>query len=234
MTPKQKHDLLLGGGITVGGVVVIFVILPKLHSTPTASSTHGTSPQQQQSNKTQMMANPQQGAVDAAFLQARSQALSMYDQTVLGEKTAQDQLIATNNETAAQKAIAFNQDATAYKTAGLMGPIEEQIAQTEANAQEVAARQAASAQVQTAQAGVQAVQAQQPSWWQSLLGALPGIGSIFGFNTGGGTATVPTDPSGMWNVPTESGGTTMYNPTPAATNFIDYLPQIQVPTEFQF
>lgn len=179
MTPERKKEMIYGG-VAVGGAVVLYSFYSSRQGTVntgkrTAVATR-SSPQIATSSHPTTEPNPQQASLDEAFLAAREQAIQAYDATVLGEKSVNDQLIATNNETAAQKLIAFNQDAAALKLGGMQTDAAEQIAQEQTSAQEQIASTVSQAQVQQ-------TQAQQPQWWQSLLGGLGSIGGLFGFNS---------------------------------------------------
>lgn len=209
MTPERKHEVYLWGGV-IGGAVILFVVFHPVGQQATVSKGPKGSPSRQpMSSHPSTMPNPAQASLDEAFLQARTTALGLYDQTALGELTANDQLSATNNETRAAQAIAFNQDSTQYKITGLQTSAQEQIAQEEVAAQE-----------QAQQTQLQEVQSQQPQWWQYLLGGLGSIGSMFGFNLSPylnpvsyGSATVPA-----------GGDSSLINPSVDPIQTIDNTP----------
>lgn len=161
---SNKKDEMLLWGAGIGGVVLLYVVLSQRQGSTAP-------PTKQMSSHPTTMPNPQQASVDEAFAQARAQAIAMFDSTVLGEQTARDQLIATNNETQAQKLIAFNQDSTNYKIAGLQTSAAESIASTQASSAE-----------QIAQQQSQAYQSSQPQWYDYLLSGLGSIGAALGFN----------------------------------------------------
>lgn len=197
MTEQRKHEMYLWGGV-IGGVVVLYVVfIPHQTASINTNNRRTTSsrnpPQKQTSSHPSTMPNPAQASVDVAFMQARDAAISAFDQTVLGEKTAQDQLIAANNEIAAQKVIAFNQDSTAVKMATIEGTTARDVAGTQASAAENIASQQASALGQAEHAQ------QQQSFWGGIMGFFSQAFSFLGFNNpylnpvSYGSATIPGD-----------------------------------------
>jgi hypothetical protein len=182
----KKHEMFLYGGVIGGVVILYFVLEPHANAYNNKGKvvrTTSSPPQRQMSSHPSTMPNPAQASVDEAFIQARAAAIGMYDQTVLGEKTSQDQLIAANNETLAQKQIAFNQDSTAYKIAGVQSTTAIDVAGTQASAAENIASQQASMLGQLEHTS------QQQSFWggimsffsQAISGLLGGgFGNLFG------------------------------------------------------
>lgn len=210
---KQEKDDLLWGTIAsvIGGTILWYTIqkpTANIHGSATVSSRgnvprHITSPQP--NNKVRYEPNPGQAGLDEAFIQARDQALQAFDQTVLGEKAIQDQLIATNNETAAQKVIAFNQDSTAYKIAGVESTTAQDVAGTQASAAENIASQQASALGQLEHSS------QQQSFWGSITSFFSNaLGGLFGgfsnlFGGGGAPQGYQTGSFPNTNYYTQSG-----------------------------
>lgn len=224
MKKEEKHEVLIWGSV-IGGVVVIWMLYPR--QTHTTTTRARGIPQKQLSSHPSTMPNPAQATVDEAFAQARSNAIGMFDQTVLGEQSANDQLIATNNETQAQKVIAFNTNATQLKEAGLASTTMRDVAGTQASAEENIASQEASA------IGQQEHAQQQQSLWGGILGIFQNIGSFFGFSQGVGGPFAPTG-SGTGYVDSNTGDPISpyeyYNPSEQYTpQSWDYIPPIQVP-----
>ncbi len=177
MEEKRKHEFILWGTV-IGGGVVLFIILEPHTSGKPVRTTSSPPRGQPYSSHPQTMPNPQQASVDEAFLQARSQALAMFDQTVLGEKSVAAQQQVMNNETIAQKQIAFNQDSTAYKISSQQTTAQETIA----NAQIALERALGTQQLNIQQQAIQTQQTQQGnSWWQNILGGIANfLPMIFG------------------------------------------------------
>ena len=208
LNKEEKQDLLWGSIASVIGGTILYYTIQK----PDAMKMQGNQnrrqpPQHNPSSHPTMMPNPGQAGLDEAFIQARTQALAMFDQTVLGEKTAQDQLIATNNETQAQKLIAFNQDSTAYKIAGVQSTTARDIAGTQASAAENIASQQASMMGQLEHSS------QQQSFWGGIMSffsnAISGLLGGFGFSNIFGGGGLPAQ--GSYGQPT-SGGANQYPP----------------------
>lgn len=231
MTPKEKHEALLWIGVAGGGAVLFYVLLPK--SQPVTPPTRRGVPSHVTSSAPDNSPNPQQGTIDEAFIAARDQALQAYDQTILGEKSAADQLTAINNETQAQKLIAFHQDTAALKMAGIEGTTARDIAGTQASAEENIASQEASAMGQAEHAQ------QQQSLWGSILGIFGQAFSFLGFNNpyanpvSYGSGNVYYDSSTGQQINPD-----IYTQTPTDPYSWDYIPsgftfpQIQVPQNF--
>lgn len=207
MSPHRKEEMIIWGSV-IGGVVILYVVFLPRHTTSPPSQ-RGV-PNKVPSSHPTTMPNPQQGTVDQALIQARAEAIAMFDQTVLGEKTSQDQLTAANNEIQAQKVIAFNQDATQLKELGMTIPAAELIAHEQVGLQENLMSQYTSA------IGQQEHAQQQQSLWGSILGGLGSIFSFLGFNNpflnpvGSGTGYVdtgtglPYDQYGAMGIPPSS------------------------------
>lgn len=186
MDEKKKHEALVIGGVAVGGVVLLLFFRSSGGKQPkhAGASTHSQNTASNTS-KTRMVPNPANASIEQQIIAARETALEAFDQSVLGEKGLAEQQDVTNNETAAQKAIAFNQDSTAFKTAGLEATAEETLASDQQQAEEQAI--SAQQQVQTTQSN--------NGFWSNLLGGLfSGVGAFLGFSPGSGTGNVSFDP----------------------------------------
>lgn len=215
MKPETKKEVILWGTIGVGAIVIYVATAKNPTTAPTPTSTRGRIPQKIPGSGPTTMPNPQQAPLDEAFLAARDQAIQAYDQTVLGERTAQDQLIATNNETRAQQLIAFRQDSTALKMSTIEGTTARDIAGTQASAAENIASQQASAMGQAEHAQ------QQQSLWGGILNFFGQAFSFLGFNNpyfnpvSYGSATVDAS--------TLNPGNDIYTPTPDQQSWVDYV-----------
>lgn len=215
MTEQRKHEMYLWGGV-IGGVVILYVVFVPHQVASVNTGNRKSVPNRTPPQKPTMVPNPQQGSLDAAFIQARETAIEAFDATVLGEKTAQDQLIAMNNETQAQKVIAFNQDSTAVKMATIEGTTARDVAGTQASAAENIASQQASALGQAEHSQ------QQQSFWGGIMGFFQQAFSFLGFNNpyfnpvSYGSATVdasnPDTYDSIFNAPPPD--FTTFNPLP--------------------
>jgi hypothetical protein len=171
--PKEKK-LLLYGGLAVGGVAVLYMV---------AHSGSGASAPGRAGRSRSFTPNQNQPAVDEAALQARSNAVTAFDNAVLGSRTLLEQQDVAYNTNAAQVRMNANTNKTQLSETQLQTAAEQAIANSEAQAQ-----------IQSQQIQANAEQQQQQSsntgsWISSILSFIP---SIFGFNQG---ASIVPDPN---------------------------------------
>lgn len=170
MDEKKKHELFAVGGLVAVGALALFFFRPPGSAQP-QSKQQAKAAQQNHQGPTKVP-NPANASIEAAVIAAKESLVEAYDESVLSEKGLEEQQNTTNNQTAAAKAVAFNTNATAFKTAGLQATEAETLQSAQLSAQQ-----------QEEQAALSAQQAEQPQWWQQLL--QPIIGGLTGWATGG-------------------------------------------------
>jgi hypothetical protein len=187
VTEERKREIEWGV-LGVGGVIVIFVLTRSHTATP-----QGKGGRVAASSSPPTVPNPGQPAILQAIIAARTNALDMYDTSVLGEKSAQEQEDVAYNSNLASKQINASNNATTLQADQLASQTEEAITNLQTEAQE-----------QEEQSEESTEEAMQPQWWQTLLGGLFGGGAAFatggasmlgapgyGYGSGGG--------GGFWN-----------------------------------
>lgn len=208
MTAKEKKWLEYGGG----GLLVLIVLWmvtnhPSNKPAPTAPKTQDGRNQRYGSSTP----NPGSPATEQAYYSARATALAAYDASV-------GSLVGTINTNAAQTRQTQLVTSSETAQARIQAASAQAIAASEAAAQEQVAQTQASAAQNVAQA-------QQPQWWQSLLGAIPGIGSLFGFSNPGGMGGF--NPFGWFT------GNPNANPISYGSASVTF-PDIYLPNEWNF
>lgn len=174
---KKKKEYLLVGGLGIGGIALATLFFRDGSTSPRTSRSSISHAAQ----TPRWTPNPNQSSLDQSIIAAKASALQAFDtakanmlQTTAGEAIAFD-----TNKT--NQNIAYN--ATAAQTAQdrISSSAQESIASTMATAQEETAQSQASAMEQLGQSQ------QQTSWWQSLFGSIPFLGSLFGGGAAAGT-----------------------------------------------
>ena len=161
---KEHRDTAVYVMFGVGGVAMVGLLVS--HQQPSQQ-------QRQVQQKTPMVSNPGNASIIQAIIAARTNALDMYDTSVLGEKSLQEQQDVAYNQDLAQREISFNTNKTQLQETNLETAMQQAIANIQAQEQE----QVAQTEMQPEE---QYVQNQGNNWWQNILGGIfSGFGGIF-------------------------------------------------------
>lgn len=173
--PDYLPTLAIGGAVVLGGVV-LWKVLPAIGAGAATTSAPAAAPDMAET--VTQIANPEKAQLEEAILGARVALKGMYDQTSIAELLTRDQLKATENTNAAQRAISANTNAAQVKETTLQTTMAQAIAEAEASAYTTSAQ--AQAQAEEAAANDQAQTQQQGGLFGFLGNIFSGLLPLFG------------------------------------------------------